>query len=376
MSDTSQPNRIAVLHQAVPPPEVDGVVKPMKPGGYQDSAADIAYVLRCRGHDVVTPIRDVEPSTDTGWSYPDTMEGIEQALDCGATVLWANTYLFVGHPIERVHHQRFRIIGQPGYVVDKWDAKSQALSMLADAGLPVPDSFVIQSSKGAVGLISSGRLGFPVVVKPVRGRGSEGVVVVRDIDTLDRAIVERLDAVVDIDGVPHARFGYRMIVEEFLPGRELTVTVMPPGMYTLNGRRESKVKHWVLPLVERTGHWDNVAPYNGVVAVIRNSSVVVTGDCDARALATLLAQCERAAELSQALAPVRIDCRARDDGEYQLFDLNLKPNMTGPGRPSRADQDSLSCLAARAIGWDYGDLLEAMLDNAYFWPAASALRQA
>jgi hypothetical protein len=55
-----------------------------------------------------------------------------------------------------------------------------------------------------------------------------------------------------------------------------------------------------------------------------------------------------------------------------MFDLNMKPNMTGAGRPGREDQDSLSCMAAREIGWSYGDLLVNMLRQAW---AAVAMRQ-
>jgi hypothetical protein len=35
--------------------------------------------------------------------------------------------------------------------------------------------------------------------------------------------------------------------------------------------------------------------------------------------------------------------------------------MTGPGRPGRDDQASLSLLAAQALGWDYLTLLENIL---------------
>ena len=34
---------IVVLYQAIQAPVIDGVRKPMKPGGYSDSGADIAY---------------------------------------------------------------------------------------------------------------------------------------------------------------------------------------------------------------------------------------------------------------------------------------------------------------------------------------------
>lgn len=38
--------------------------------------------------------------------------------------------------------------------------------------------------------------------------------------------------------------------------------------------------------------------------------------------------------------------------------------MTGPGRPGRQDQASLSALAAAAVGWDYPALLGEMLKTA------------
>jgi hypothetical protein len=48
-----------------------------------------------------------------------------------------------------------------------------------------------------------------------------------------------------------------------------------------------------------------------------------------------------------------------------LFDANLKPNLTGAGRPGRDDQDSLTMIAARALGWSYGDLVEEILRTAW-----------
>jgi hypothetical protein len=35
--------------------------------------------------------------------------------------------------------------------------------------------------------------------------------------------------------------------------------------------------------------------------------------------------------------------------------------MTGRGRPGREDQDSLTAIAAAAIGWDYAALLQNIL---------------
>jgi hypothetical protein len=39
-------------------------------------------------------------------------------------------------------------------------------------------------------------------------------------------------------------------------------------------------------------------------------------------------------------------------------------NMTGPGRPGREEQASLTALAAAQLGWDYERLLLEMLSTA------------
>lgn len=47
--------------------------------------------------------------------------------------------------------------------------------------------------------------------------------------------------------------------------------------------------------------------------------------------------------------------------------------MTGPGRPGREDQASLTAMAAASLGWDYPRLLEEILKSA---ATLHALRQA
>ncbi|KFC18213.1 hypothetical protein [Epilithonimonas lactis] len=43
---------VAILYQAQEPPAVDGIKKPMKPGGYSDSGTNIAYSLHQQGIEV------------------------------------------------------------------------------------------------------------------------------------------------------------------------------------------------------------------------------------------------------------------------------------------------------------------------------------
>ncbi|PYH32288.1 uncharacterized protein BO87DRAFT_388675 [Aspergillus neoniger CBS 115656] len=82
---------VAVLRQAIDPPVISGVTKPRKPGGYQDSGADIAYTLRQKGVKVIKSDPSAPVSSNEGWAFPDTEEGIYSAAQQGTTHFWANT---------------------------------------------------------------------------------------------------------------------------------------------------------------------------------------------------------------------------------------------------------------------------------------------
>ena len=150
------------------------------------------------------------------------------------------------------------------------------------------------------------------------------------------------------------------MVEEYLAGEEGTVTVMPPSKHTPH--------YWALPIVVRFNHEDGIAPYNGVVAVTKNSRV--PSDDELRsdaAYADISARCVQVAEMLRVTAPIRIDVRRVNKSSgapFAMFDVNMKPNMTGPGRPGREDQASLTALAAQKLGWDYARLLKEVLESA------------
>jgi hypothetical protein len=378
LTRTTEPDhharRVAVLYQSLPPPAFGGLRKPPKPGGYADSGADIAYVLRQAGIDMVLPVQAADVGAELDWVFPDTAAGIAAARTAGAEVLWANTVLFRGHPIERVLQQAW-IVGQVPAAVERFDDKYGTNVQLRDSGCPVAASVLLAAlpRDGAIdiaavstGLLAAHGLRFPLVVKPVRGRGSEGVSMVGDCDALRqtcRTLFER------------RLLGDTLMVEEFLDGEELTITVMPPGSYRIDGCMRQLDRHWPLPPVRRFNHQQGIAPYNGVVAVIHNSRVLEPARREEPAIRALLHACVRAAGQVDAAAPVRIDCRSSAAGAYKLFDLNMKPNMTGPGRPGREQQDSLSGLAARAIGWSYADLLLNMLTQAWQATPAGAMDQ-
>jgi len=170
------------------------------------------------------------------------------------------------------------------------------------------------------------------------------------------------------------------MLEEYLAGEEATVTVMPPTPSS------SSNSYRALPLILRTDHINNILPPNTTVAITYNShplpSYITTHPTfDTTTYAQILRSCERIASLLRLTAPIRIDVRrhhlssfsssssnpdseSENDDKFAVFDVNMKPNMTGPGRPGRDNQASLTGLAAAEVGWDYARLLSDILASA------------
>ncbi|KAH8587487.1 hypothetical protein B0O99DRAFT_656406 [Bisporella sp. PMI_857] len=334
------------------PPIINGVSKPKKPGGYQDSGADIAYALQSGSDiEVLTPQRSPDPHEASGWSFPDTEEGILSALRTGASHLWANTILFASHPIQmssRVskYEESVRVIGQPPLLVEQYDDKWFVNNLLRSKSIfTMPHAWLIYESPNVEAELSRMNLSYPIVAKPIRGRGSYGVKVCYTQQQL----------------LKHVKGLFKdsplIMMEEYLSGEEATISVMPPS--------KERPEYWSMPIVTRFNHKDGIAPYNGVVAVTVNSKVVSQKEYeDDLSYSEAARQCAAVAKFLQVTAPIRIDIRRFEPGgKFALFDVNMKPNMTGPGRPGREDQASLTALAAAGLGWDYSKLLRHMLHS-------------
>lgn len=343
--------KVAILYQAQQPPATNGIIKPMKPGGYSDSGADIAYSLKQKGINIITPQLHPDVNTDFDWVFPDTTEGIKQAVTAGATCLWLNTVLYKGHPIEAFTD--VWLVGQQPDNVDFYDDKWYTNTLLRKQGMPIPQAELITFD-----IFEHRQPGIapPLIAKPIRGRGSEGVILIntpQEYQTVLRAMFSS------------DRYGTAVYIEEYLSGQEITVTVMPAGEYELNGNTFVKQNPWCLPAVKRFNHQNGVAPYNGTVAIIHNSEVLSDAEESTEAIQQVYRYCAQAAALVGLRAPIRIDCRANTNGQYFLFDLNMKPNMTGASRPHRHDQDSLTALAARKFGWSFDEFLTNVLAQAW-----------
>ncbi|KAH7078031.1 hypothetical protein BKA63DRAFT_509538 [Paraphoma chrysanthemicola] len=345
--------QVAILYQALEPPMINGIQKPKKPGGYRDSGADIAFVLKCGSETaVVTPRGEPDPSNDADWCFPDNEEGILDAIRKGATHLWANTILFKDHPLQSSKSlenslDTIYVIGQPPSLVETYDDKAAVYRvLLAEGTFTVAKSVTAKIGEDVVRTITNLGTSFPVVAKPVRGRGSHGVMLCHNEEELR------------VHATGLFKESSEIMVEEYLSGEEATVTVMPPSA--------SEPSYQALPIVTRFDHVNGIAPYNGVVAVTENSRVVSEDRVsDDPAYGRAVEECERVAALLRVTAPIRIDIRRFSPGSsFALFDVNMKPNMTGPGRPGRENQSSLTAMAAEAAGWDYCRLLQEIISSA------------
>ncbi|WP_456440441.1 ATP-grasp domain-containing protein [Psychroserpens sp.] len=343
----------AILYQAKLPPIKDGVQKPMKPGGYSDSGADIAYELKKNGIRIVTPVNNPDIKTDLDWVFPDTKKGIKNALDKGANTLWLNTILYKNHEIENFFDRNIQFVGQIPSQVDIYDDKYFTNELLRKNKIPIPKTQLISIENLTDYALD---INFPIVVKPIRGRGSQGVSLVKNQKELDDKLNEIFS---------NKKYGNMVYVEQFLNGQEITVTVMPSGNYLMENQERAYKKSWCLPAVKRFNHKDGIAPYNGTVEVMKNSSVLENDELNSPKIIEVCSQCKKAGQLLNIKAPIRIDCRADENGNYFLFDLNMKPNMTGSSRPHRQNRDSLTLLASRKIGWNYIDLLKSMIKQAW-----------
>ena len=238
-----------------------------------------------------------------------------QALTKGATHFWANTILFANHPLQTsskliLQEKNVHVVGQPPLLVETFDDKDVVNTWLRKhEGFTVPKFFSLNELNDLESALAKNKMQLPLVGKPVRGRGSHGVKACFTFSELAKHVHRLLGE------------SSTCIVEEFLAGQEITITVMPPS--------PDYNKHWALPIVSRFNHERGIAPYNGLEAVTRNSKVLSLEEYKSDPLyAKAVQECEYVAKLLKCTAPIRIDMRRlidETDSPFAIFDVNMKP---------------------------------------------------
>jgi D-alanine-D-alanine ligase len=184
------------------------------------------------------------------------------------------------------------------------------------AGVPTADWIMAPVTEAEV----TAKLGWPVVVKPSKQGSTVGLTVVKSADELAAAIAQA------------HRYDDEVMVERFVPGRELTVGV-------LEGR--------ALPvgeIIPRHEIFDYECKYTPGM-----SEEVFPADVSAE----IAAECSRLALLAHHALKLggysRVDFRLTPDGAIFCLEVNTLPGMTAT---------SLLPQAARAAGIDFPELCD------------------
>jgi D-alanine-D-alanine ligase len=201
--------------------------------------------------------------------------------------------------------------------MDKWLAKQ----ILQASGVPTPAGALVGPGRSNAALPA-----LPVVVKP-RGEGSSnGVSIVRDPAALEGAVALA------------RRYDDDALVEEYVPGREITVAV-------LDGRALAAME--VVPL------GDELHTYDVKYTPGREHFVLPAplGDLYPRALEIALATHQALFAGSYS----RVDLRVRDDGAMFVLECNTLPGLHELG---------WFPAMAKHAGIAFPDLIERLLDLA------------
>jgi D-alanine-D-alanine ligase len=215
--------------------------------------------------------------------------------------------------------------------------KAVTKDLLQAHGVPTP-RYCVQATVPRKRL----SLSFPVVVKPLRQDGSQGIT--------DRSVVEHQAALRQSVAYVLENQRQEALVEEFVGGREFNVSVLgngtdaapyrvlPPGEYVYHSPR------WRVCTFE--AKWDEAHPsYAAVEAVYpaRISSAL------RRKLEAITVQCARIFELT---GYSRIDFRLDNDGQPQVLDVNPNPDVAPRMGMARA---------AETAGLAFPELLQEIL---------------
>jgi D-alanine-D-alanine ligase len=194
--------------------------------------------------------------------------------------------------------------------------KDVAKRLFRDAGVPTPDWLMAPAPLEEV----ASRLGFPVVVKPSKQGSSVGLTVVRRPEEYEAAVALAF------------RYDDEVMIERFIPGREVTVPVLGSAALPVGE---------IIPQKEIFDYECKYQP--GMAEEIFPADLT---DAQARAVQDLALRAHRALKLSNYS---RIDFRLDAEGRFWCLEANTLPGMTA---------NSLYPRGARAAGIAFPEVCE------------------
>lgn len=211
--------------------------------------------------------------------------------------------------------------------------KAMAKRVVRDAGVPTPDFRLVEAAADAEAV----DLPFPVFCKPVAEGSSKGVTPASRAGTREdlRRVCQDL----------LARFGQPVLVEEYLPGRELTVGVLGTG-------QRAEVLG-VLDVVMRPGAESGIYSFHNKERYDLFVDYRLADDPGARAAAAVALSAWRALGGRDA---GRIDVRCDGAGRPHFLEVNPLAGL----HPERSDL----AILARQVGLGYQGLIERIVLSA------------
>ncbi len=169
------------------------------------------------------------------------------------------------------------------------------------------------------GAIEKG-IGFPVIIKPNCQGSSVGFSYVPDPEKLRPALEKA------------SKFGADLLVEQFIPGREMTVAILDGSALP------------VVEIIPESGFYDYKSKYTK-----GTSRYEVPASIDVNITARLKREAVLAYNALSCRDYARVDFRLRPDGQPYCLEVNTLPGMTGL---------SLVPMAALEDGITFGELVE------------------
>ncbi len=206
-------------------------------------------------------------------------------------------------------------------------------TLLAAHDIPVPAGTVVP--RGAVPsmtrTLTSAKLRLPVVVKPASQGSTIGVTIVRQPNEWKDALA-----------LAH-RYDAEAMVEAYIPGHEVTVSVLGAGSGSLT----------VLPAVEivaPNGFYDFTAKYQK-----GQTRYLCPAPLPAAIVRRIKGLAQRTYQVLGCEGAARVDFRITPRGRPYVLEINTVPGMT---------ETSLLPMAAAQAGIDYDSLVECILRSA------------
>lgn len=255
-------------------------------------------------------------------SHKQQLDELLVSLKSEPCLIWPNAYqvyAFEGrHEVvwlaDVIHEHGLPMIGSSAQALKNVLCKDHCQHLLEKHNVPIPSFLAVQKEDTSrlATLLGARQMHFPLFVKPNALSTSKGInqeCITEDMVALKRQI-QRLGE----------DYGYPVMVEEFLPGRDITVAVfLTPDPIVLATYYDTEIHdspEAVLDYATRMRDWNDGKWLN----LVEDPEIL------AQIHAAVVPAC-RAVGITEF---TRIDCRLDQNGQLKIFDINGLPGLENP----------------------------------------------